>query len=127
MSAEGAGAATDSRGGSGMWKYYALLLAAVALVLAYTYVADPCNRLLRTDFARMHPDFEILDSGAEQGSPESVRCQISYRKPGSPDVYREVWVYQYQGTAWEFSRVALPPGRATAGRSDDTASSRALQ
>jgi len=89
-----------------MWKYYLLVFAAVALVLAYVYVADPCNRLLQVDFARMRPGHVLLDSGAESGSPESVHCRISYRKPGSGEVFEDVWVYQYSGTAWEFSRIA---------------------
>lgn len=90
--------------GSGMWKYYALLFTAVALVLAYTYVADPCNRLLRTDFARMRPGDVLLDSGAEMGSAESVRCRISYRDPGGT-THEAVWLYHHHDTAWEFGRV----------------------
>lgn len=100
--------ARSGGGGSGMWKYYVMLFGAVALVLAYTYVADPCNRLLKADFARMHPGWWLLSSEAERGSPESVRCRISYRKPESPVVHEEVWVYHFRDTAWEFSRVAEP-------------------
>lgn len=88
-----------------MWKYYALLFAAVAVVLAYTYMADPCHRLLRTDFARMRPGAVLLGSSAESGSPSSVQCRISFREPGSSEVREEVWVYQYHETAWEFTRV----------------------
>lgn len=94
------------RAGSGMWKYYVLLFGALVLVLAYVYVADPCNRLLRTDFARMHPGFVILDSSAENGSAESVHCRITYREPERGEVHEDVWVYQFRDTAWEFSRVA---------------------
>jgi hypothetical protein len=92
------------RGGTGMWKYWALLFVAFALVLAYTYVADPCNRLLRTDFARMRPGHVLLDSGAEMGSAESVRCRISYRDPEGQR-HEALWLYQYHDTAWEFGRV----------------------
>lgn len=88
-----------------MWKYYVLMFVALALVLAYTWVADPCNRLLRTDFAQRNPSYLILDSGADRGAPESVRCHISYRKPGDREIYEDAWVYQYQGTRWEFSKV----------------------
>ncbi|RIL06170.1 MAG: hypothetical protein DCC71_07695 [Proteobacteria bacterium] len=73
-----------------MWKYYALLFTAVALVLAYTYVADPGDVL--------------LDSGAEMGSAESVRCRISYRDPGGT-THEAVWLYHHHDTAWEFGRV----------------------
>jgi hypothetical protein len=88
-----------------MWKYWVLMFVVLVAVLFYTYVADPCNRLLRTDFSAKYPDYVILDSGARTGSPESVHCQISYRKPGDARVYEDVWVYQYQGTAWQFSKV----------------------
>lgn len=89
-----------------MWKYYAILFSAVALVLAYTYMADPCNRLLKADFARMHPGDVLLSAAAESGSPESVHCRISYRTPASAQLHEDVWVYQRTDTAWEFSRVA---------------------
>lgn len=89
-----------------MWKYYALVFVALALVLAYTYVADPCNQLLRTDFAAKNPTYEIVDSGADRGAPEIVDCLISYRKPGDKQVYQDTWVYQYQKTDWAFSRIA---------------------
>jgi hypothetical protein len=95
-----------------MWKYYAFLLAALVLVLAYVYVADPCNRLLRTDFARMKPGHWLLDARAERGSPESVRCRISYREPQSGAIFEDVWMYQYAGTAWQFSRIAETRRRA---------------
>jgi hypothetical protein len=88
-----------------MWKYYLLLVVALALVLAYTYVADPCNRLLRTEFAQRNPSYVILDSGADKGAPEIVDCRVSYRKPGDTKVYQDTWVYQFQKTHWELSRV----------------------
>lgn len=89
-----------------MWKYYALLFVAVGLVLAYVYVADPCNRLLRTDFMKANPSYVILDSNAESGAPESVHCRISYKKPGDDLIYEDVWVYMYGETSWEFSGIA---------------------
>ena len=88
-----------------MWKYYALLFAAVVAILAYTYVADPCHKLLRTDFAQQYPSYEIAGSGADKGSPEAVRCRVSYRKPGDEKVYEEIWLYTYQATRWKFSKV----------------------
>jgi hypothetical protein len=94
-----------------MWKYWAIMFVALLSVLAYTYLADPCNRLLRADFALRHPGDEIIDTGAEKGSPESVHCHVSYRKPGEQSRYEEVWLYQYEGTRWEFARVVEPSNR----------------
>ncbi len=90
-----------------MWKYYALMFVAVALILAYTYVADPCHKMLRTDFAKANPNFVILDSEAESGAPESVHCRISYQKPGDDGTYEDVWVY-HRGR-----RVGSSPGSAS--------------
>jgi hypothetical protein len=116
MTPDSVDVAVASRGGSGMWKYWALLFAAVALVLAYTYVADPCHRLLRADFARIHPGYVLLQSEAEAGSPESVRCRITYRAPEGAETREDVWVYQYRDTAWEFSRIAEARGQELTGR-----------
>ena len=88
-----------------MLKYYLLMIGIVGLALLYAFTVDPCNKLLRTDFASQHPDYRILDSDAEHGSPESVRCLIAYRKPGSERIYEDVWLYQNRGTGWKFSRV----------------------
>ncbi|MEB2345808.1 MAG: hypothetical protein OZ948_13840 [Deltaproteobacteria bacterium] len=98
-----------------MWKYYALLFTAVAAVLAYTYMADPCHRLLRTDFARMRPGQVLVSSEAEKGSPSSVRCRISFREPGGSELREEVWIYQYHETAWEFARVVEAGKQALTG------------
>lgn len=87
-----------------MWKYYILAVVAVALILSYTYISDPCNRTLRTDFAQRNPSYLILDSGADEGTQEVAYCRISYRKPGDTEIYQDIWVYQYQGTRWEFSK-----------------------
>jgi len=88
-----------------MWKYYLIMFAVLVGVLWYTYEADPCNRLLRTDFARQNPAYELLSSEAHSGSPESVHCQISYRKPGDEGVYEATWLYGFQDKGWRFSRV----------------------
>lgn len=89
-----------------MWKYYLVIFAALVLVLGYTWVADPCNRLARADFAERNPSFAILDSGADGGSPASVHCHVTYRKPADDEVYEDIWVYQRTTTAWQFDRVA---------------------
>ena len=88
-----------------MLKYYLLMIAVVGLLLLYAFHTDPCNKLFRGDFAGQHPDYRILDSDAEQGSPESVHCRIAYRKPDDERIYEDVWLYKNQGAGWEFSRV----------------------
>jgi hypothetical protein len=98
--------------GSGMWRYYLVLFAAFAAVLAYTYVADPCNRLLRSDFLRMRPGHVLLRSDAEAGSPEIVHCRVRYRTPLGEQAQEDVWVYQYRDTAWELSRIVREPAES---------------
>jgi hypothetical protein len=90
-----------------MLKYGLLAIAILGIALFYAYVTDPCNKLVRTDFASRHPDYRILDSDAAEGAPESVRCRIAYQKPDSDRIHEEVWVYQHEKkkTGWEFSRV----------------------
>lgn len=88
-----------------MLKYYLLLAAVVVVALLYAYLADPCNNLVRMEFAEAHPDWRVLDSGPEEGSPESVLCHVSYRKPGGDRVYEDVWLYLNPGSGWTFSRV----------------------
>jgi len=88
-----------------MLKYYLLAFAVVAIALFYAYVSDPCNKLVQMEFASQHPDYEIVDSAADQGSPESVRCRISYRKPDSEKVHEAVWLYIHGKEGWEFSKV----------------------
>lgn len=92
-----------------MWKYYALLFTVVVVALFYAYLADPCNRLVRLEFAQQHPDYEVIDSDADEGSPESVQCHVTYRKPGDPQVYKDIWLYQNLGRrskqGWEFAKV----------------------
>ncbi|MCP3985388.1 MAG: hypothetical protein GY723_13445 [bacterium] len=89
-----------------MSKYYVLMFLIMGIALLYAFLEDPCNRQLRADFSREHPSFEILDSGASEGSPESVRCHISYREPENEQVYKDVWVYQNTGDGWTFFKVA---------------------
>lgn len=98
-----------------MWKYYAFLFTVLAAVLWYTFVADPCNRQFRADFARAHPDYVILETGPEKGSPESVQCHVVYRKPGDDAAYEDIWLYQNLGTAWEFAK-AIETGKRTDAR-----------
>ncbi len=87
-----------------MLKYYVLLFLIVGVALFYAFVMDPCNSQLRTEFSNKYPSYEILNSGASEGSPESVRCHISYRKPESERIHEEIWRYRYSDGGWEFSR-----------------------
>ncbi len=88
-----------------MLKYYVLLFVVVGLALFYVFLEDPCHQQLRTDFSAMYPSYEILDSGAAEGSPETVRCHITYRKPDGDQVYQDTWLYQRTDTDWKFSRI----------------------
>lgn len=89
-----------------MLKHYLFLAAVVALALLYAFIADPCNRLVRMEFSEKHPGYVVLDSGADKGSPESVCCHITYRKPDDRQVYEDVWLYRSvkDRGGWEFSR-----------------------
>jgi len=86
-------------------KYYLRAFAVVAIALLYAYVSDPCNKLVRMEFASRHPAYEIVDAEPDQGSPERVHCRISYRKPGSEEIHQDVWLYIHGEEGWEFSRV----------------------
>ncbi len=89
-----------------MLKYYLLGFAVVGIALFYAYVADPCNKLVRMEFAERYPEYQIIDSEAYQGSRETVRCRISYRKPDSDEVHRQVWLYVNDGKeGWQFSKI----------------------
>ncbi len=88
-----------------MWKYFLFMFVIVGIALFYVFIKDPCNSQLRTDFSEQFPDYEIVDSGASEGSPESVRCLISYRKPASKQTYEDIWLYQDTGNGWNFARV----------------------
>ena len=86
-------------------KYYLLMLLVVGIALSFVYIKDPCHQQLRADFSSRYPDFEILESGASEGSPESVRCHISYKKPNSDGVFEDIWLYQDSGKGWQFSKI----------------------
>ncbi len=90
-----------------MLKYYGFLVLIVGIAVFYVSVKDPCKQQLRAEFSDMHPSYAILDSGASEGSPESVRCHISYRKPDSEQIYEDIWLYQDSGRGWEFSRILV--------------------
>jgi hypothetical protein len=88
-----------------MWKYWTLLVVIAGVGLFYVYRADPCNRLARMEFSARYPSFKLLDTAAEEGSPETVRCRITYRKPDSKQMHEDVWLYQNRANGWEFSRI----------------------
>ena len=43
------------------------------------------------------------------GSPDSVRCVVSYRKPDSPQVHEEVWWYRNAGSGWALFKILETP------------------
>jgi hypothetical protein len=88
-----------------MLKYYIVLFLIAGAVLFYVFSQDPCSNLVRTDFSNKYPDYKILSSGAGEGTPDSVLCHVSYQKPGSNQVYKDVWAYQNSGSGWVFSRI----------------------
>ncbi len=88
-----------------MLKYYILAFSVVGIALFYAFLSDPCNKQLRTDFSNKYPSYKILDSGAAEGSPESVRCHVSYKKPDGEQVYEDTWLYQNTASGWSFSRI----------------------
>jgi hypothetical protein len=92
-----------------MWKYYGLLFLVVGIALYYVYVKDPCRNQLRTEFSEQYPGYEILDSAAAEGSPERVRCRVSYRSPGSEQTQEQTWLYLYGKSGWQFARVLEAP------------------
>ena len=88
-----------------MLKYYIVLFLIAGGVLFYVFSQDPCNTLVKTDFANKYPGYKILSSGAGEGSPDSVLCHISYQKPDGKQVYKDVWAYQNSDSGWRFSRI----------------------
>ena len=88
-----------------MLKYSVFLIFVVALAVFYNYIKDPCNQQLSTDFSAKYPGYEILDSHASEGSPESVRCLVSFREPDSEQILEETWMYRYSKKGWEFSKI----------------------
>jgi hypothetical protein len=88
-----------------MLKYYVALFLIAGMVLFYIFVQDPCNEKMRGDFSSKYPDFKILDSGAGEGSPDSVQCHLHYQKPDSEQVYEDIWLYEDLGSGWKFSKI----------------------
>lgn len=88
-----------------MAKYYLLLFLIAGMVFFYVFSQDPCNQMLRADFSAEHPDYKILDSGAKEGSHESVHCHVYYSKPDSEQVYEDIWLYEDSGSGWNFSEI----------------------
>ena len=78
-------------------------------VLYYIFLEDPCNNMVRADFSTKNPDYEILNSGAGEGTPDNVQCHIHYQKPDSEEIYEEVWLYQKVGSDWSLSGVLETP------------------
>ena len=88
-----------------MLKYYIALFLIAGAVLYYIFTTDPCNNQLRTDFSNKYPDYEILFSSAGEGIIDIVHCHIDYEKPGSKQIYEDVWVYQKAENGWKFSKI----------------------
>ncbi len=93
-----------------MWKYFALAALVVALAFLYVSMRNPCSMQVKADFSDKHPDYTLLDTGASEGSPESVRCNVSFQKPDSEQVYEETWLYRYSRQGWRFSRILNAAG-----------------
>ena len=92
-----------------MAKYYFILVLIMGAVLYYIFLEDPCNNMVRADFSAKNPGYEILNSGAGEGTPDNVQCHIHYQKPDSEEIYEEVWLYQKVGSDWSLSGVLETP------------------
>ena len=88
-----------------MAKYYIALFLIAGAALYYVFLQDPCSQQLKADFSGKYPDYEIMVTGASEGSPNSVQCHVTYQKPDSDKVFEDVWLYQNLGNGWEFSRI----------------------
>ena len=88
-----------------MLKYYIALFLAAGVALYYVFLQDPCGQLVKADFSSKFSDYEILSTGASEGSTESVLCHISYLKPDSQQVSEDVWMYKKSAEGWAFSRI----------------------
>lgn len=86
-------------------KYYILLFLIAGIALFYVFLQDPCNRTVKTDFSNRYPSYNILDSAARDGTPESVHCHVYYQKPDSELVYEDIWLYENSVTGWGFSGI----------------------
>ncbi len=88
-----------------MSKYYVLMFIVMGIALFYAFIKDPCNQQLRTDFSDRYPNYTIQSSAASEGSPESVRCRVSYQKADSEQIHEDIWLYQHSKSGWKFSRI----------------------
>jgi len=88
-----------------MLKYYIALFLVAGIALYYVFTTDPCSSQLRQDFSARYPDYEFLYSGAGEASANNVQCHMAYEKPGSKDIYEDVWLYQNSGSGWEFAAI----------------------
>lgn len=98
-----------------MLKYYFALFLVVGISLYYVFITDPCNQLIRADFFSRYPGYEVLSSGAGEGSTgggptgnviaDSVQCHIVYKKPDSEQIHEDIWLYQNLGSDWTFSSI----------------------
>ena len=86
-----------------MSKYYFLAMLVFAAVLYYIFIQDPCNILVKADFSKKNPDYEIVDIGASEGSVDSVRCHVYYLKPDDREIYKDIWLYEKSGNDWSLS------------------------
>jgi len=88
-----------------MLKYYLALFLVVGTALYYVFSTDPCSGQLRKDFSARYPDFKLVYSDAGESSTNNVQCHLAYEKPGSQDIFEDVWLYQNSGNGWEFSNI----------------------
>ncbi|MBW2416560.1 MAG: hypothetical protein JRG76_18860 [Deltaproteobacteria bacterium] len=91
-----------------MWKYWVFMLVVLGLALVYAYLSDPCIGLVRSEFSARYPDRQLVSSDADSGSPESVRCVVSYRESGSQEVESEVWWYRNKPDGWQLYKILEP-------------------
>ncbi len=91
-----------------MWRYWVFMLVLLGGLLVYAYSSDPCIGLVRREFSEKHSRYEIVSTDAESGSPESVRCVVSYRVPPSREVEQEVWLYRNAGDGWALFKILEP-------------------
>ncbi len=88
-----------------MAKYYIALFLIAGAALYYVFLQDPCSQLMKAEFSGKYPDYEIMFTGATEGTPDSVQCHVTYEKPDSKRVYEDVWLYENRGNGWAFSRI----------------------
>ena len=88
-----------------MMKYYVIMFLVAGVALYYVFLQDPCHKKVSEDFASKYPGYVVLSSTASDGSPQSVRCNISYRNPDSEQTYEDVWLYENSNEGWKFSEI----------------------